>query len=93
MASGTSLATPIFAAMMALKQEQRKKVYGFAPPLFYKTPKAFRDIKPAKPFTILSDLDNYTYVAAVPSTSLVTAVGYDNLTGLGSPSRKFWKLL
>ena len=90
-AGGTSLSSPIFAALMALKQQQRGKVYGFANPLFYSNPHIFYDIKKVKPFLIHQRKGNSAY--AGPNLSLVTTRGYDNITGLGTPGSKFWTVL
>ena len=86
---GTSLACPAFAAMMALKQEQRKKVYGFANPFFYSHPNLFRDVKNGRKFVIKSDGNQR--IIANSDTSLTVARGYDNVTGLGTPGPKFWR--
>ena len=90
-AGGTSLSSPIFAALMALKQQQRGKVYGFANPLFYSNPQVFYDIKNVKPFAIYRG-STVAYYGPFDQ-SLVARRGYDNFTGLGTPGSKFWTVL
>ena len=71
---------------MALKQQQRGKVYGFANPLFYSKPQVFYDIKNVKPFLY----QGYDGFYGGSDQSLVARRGYDNITGLGTPGLKFW---
>ena len=92
-AGGTSLSSPIFAALMALKQQQRGKVYGFANPLFYSKPQVFYDIKNVKPFFIYKSKISKNRYYAGSDLSLVATRGYDNITGLGTPGSKFWTVL
>ena len=90
-AGGTSLSSPIFAALMALKQQQRRKVYGFANPLFYSKPQVFYDIKNVKPFLIYKRSKMRVYAGS--DLNLKATRGYDNITGLGTPGSKFWTVL
>ena len=45
---GTSLASPIFAGIMALANQKAGKSLGFANPLFYANPGAFYDVVSVK---------------------------------------------
>jgi subtilase family serine protease len=86
---GTSLATPLFTAAMALAQQYAGRTFGQANALLYKASKhgAFHDVVPtanlqavALPTEGVVATFNYTG----PENSLATAKGYDNVTGLGS---------
>jgi subtilase family serine protease len=95
---GTSLATPLIAATVALAEQRAGHHIGFANPKFYKVASsAFRDIAPTKvprsiahagvwqdtedPAGLLVQRADGTIV---PHT-LHSAVGFDNVTGLGVP--------
>jgi len=95
---GTSLSSPLFAAMMALADQAAGARHGFANPALYAASpkKAYHDIKP--PATTIAslrtDYANKTNAAngtteALRTTgqtvSLTSAAGYDDSTGLGSP--------
>ncbi len=45
---GTSLASPIFAGIMALADQKAGRPHGFANPLFYANKAAFFDVLPVK---------------------------------------------
>jgi subtilase family serine protease len=86
---GTSLACPLFAATMALAEQNAGHGFGFANPLFYASQTtAFTDVVPNPvPQAIIFPSPGavvVTYDAEVQS--LVTAPGYDNITGLGVPA-------
>ncbi|BDZ51978.1 serine protease [Frondihabitans sucicola] len=88
-AGGTSLATPITAALVATVQQQTKAVVGFANPALYSvaksTPSAFADVLPrAKKVALAySDGHNSYTVTLDTDSSLKTTKGYDFVTGLG----------
>lgn len=91
---GTSLASPITAAQIALVQQGTRQVVGFANPTLYalyKTaPSAFRDVLPIVPkkalaYTSASTGNDYL-VTLDTDTSLTTTKGYDDVTGLGGVS-------
>lgn len=96
---GTSLSSPLFAGVMALAQQKAGKVLGFANPLLYSLKTGVTDVvAPASAMAALrSDFVNgenasggirYTYRALNFDDGLTirTAPGYDDVTGLGSPS-------
>jgi subtilase family serine protease len=97
-AGGTSLATPLFAATVALAEQRAGHRIGFANPKFYRLAgSAFRDITPTKsPQSVASigawqDTENPAGLqvllpdgTTVPHT-LHSAPGFDNVTGLGVP--------
>jgi subtilase family serine protease len=95
---GTSLASPIFAGLMALVDQKAGHPTGFANPLFYAHPGAFYDVASVKTAVArrnfvngvdaadgtvdrLRTFDDYT-----GSTTQHTGPGWDNVTGLGTPS-------
>lgn len=89
---GTSLSCPLFAATMALAQQNAKKKFGFSAPLLYKKRNgSFNDIAPsatpqavALPGGIVATFD-YNRLTIHP------AAGWDNVTGLGTPGPDFLK--
>lgn len=88
---GTSLASPIVAAKMALVQQATGHRIGFANPLLYQQAKtdrgAFHDVtSPATPqaLSYVSAAGNRYLVTQDQGLSLYTAKGYDDLTGVGS---------
>jgi subtilase family serine protease len=95
---GTSLASPLFAGMMALADQAAGKPHGFANPALYaaRTANAFHDISsPTKPVAVIrTNYVNSTNAEGGMETLLRTAdnlaslksvPGYDDSTGLGSP--------
>jgi subtilase family serine protease len=86
---GTSLACPLFAASMALAEQHAHKKLGFANPRLYKArAKAFRDIVPnATPQAVMipSSQGNIIVTIDYAGQAIQTAVGYDNVTGIGAP--------
>ncbi|WP_223694170.1 S53 family peptidase [Leifsonia poae] len=91
---GTSLATPIVAAQIALVQQSTHTSIGFANPTLYGIkrvlPSSFRDVLPLNPtqavaYTSATSGNSYL-VSFDQDTSLKTAKGYDSVTGLGGVS-------
>ena len=96
---GTSLASPLFAGVMALADQKAGFRHGFANPLLYLVSNfgAFRDITPGAQLAAeRSDFRNgvdasgglKTTARTIDSNlqTLHTARGYDNITGLGVPN-------
>jgi subtilase family serine protease len=91
---GTSLASPITAAMMALVQQSTHTRIGFANPTLYAidrvAPALFTDVTPpASPIALAytsTHSGNSYLVTLNTDSSLTTARGYDDVTGLGSVS-------
>jgi subtilase family serine protease len=88
---GTSLATPLAAAKMALVQQQLGHRLGFANPAIYAqakaAPNAFHDVTtPETPqaLSYVSALGNRYLVTLDQGLSLETRPGYDDITGVGS---------
>jgi subtilase family serine protease len=91
---GTSLASPITAAEMALVQQASGRTIGFANPVLYAAAQAdsstFSDVPAqsspvALAYTSAHSGNDYL-VTLGQDTSLQTATGYDNVTGLGELS-------
>jgi subtilase family serine protease len=91
---GTSLASPITAAEMALVQQATGRTIGFANPVLYAAAQAdsstFSDVPAqsspvALAYTSAHSGNDYL-VTLGQDTSLQTATGYDNVTGLGEIS-------
>ena len=91
---GTSLASPLTAALSALVQQSTHTRLGFANPTLYATyraaPTAFSDVRPprspiALAYTSATSGKDYL-VTLDHDTSLTTATGYDDVTGLGAVS-------
>jgi subtilase family serine protease len=91
---GTSLASPMTAAMIALVQQATHSRIGFANPTLYAVdrvlPSAFRDVKPQNPPAALAytgRISGNSYLLTLDrDTSLKTAVKYDDVTGIGGVS-------
>lgn len=88
---GTSLATPMVAAKMALLQQALGRTIGFANPLLYQARRAsastFHDVlPPASPLAVSyqGSSGNRYLVTLNQDTSLTTTKGFDDVTGLGS---------
>ncbi len=91
---GTSLASPITAAMMSVVQQSTRSTIGFANPTVYGlyrvAPALFADVLPANPprtlaYTSAGSGNSYL-ITLDRDSSLTTAKGYDDVTGLGSIS-------
>ncbi len=88
---GTSLASPIAAAQMAIVQQASNSVVGFANPTLYAVnraePGAFRDVlslTPPKALAYTSAVSGNSFLITLgQDSSLTTARGYDNVTGMG----------
>ncbi len=98
---GTSLASPLFAGVMALADQAAGRSHGFANPALYALygTAAFRDIVPGPKTAVArnnfaNDEDTadglLTSVRTFdfPKQSIHTTVGYDTVTGLGVPNGK-----
>ncbi|HEY2509245.1 MAG TPA: hypothetical protein VGI39_00180, partial [Polyangiaceae bacterium] len=86
---GTSLATPLFTATIALAQQKAGKRFGSINALLYKASKsgAFRDVMPVPDQAAAmypGSITTFDYHG--PENSLATAKGFDNVTGLGVPN-------
>lgn len=91
---GTSLAAPLTAGQMAVAQQDSGATIGFANPALYSlaqsNPDAFNDVQPpagpaALAYTSRTSGNRYL-VSLDHDTSLATAKGYDDVTGVGSMS-------
>lgn len=100
---GTSLASPLFAGIMALADQAAGTPHGFANPLFYRNQSAFTDVvSPASTVAVVrtnyvNSVDATAGLAYVLRTanqtlSLQTTPGYDDVTGLGSPTASILNL-
>jgi subtilase family serine protease len=98
---GTSLASPIFAGLMALADQAAGAPHGFANPLFYANAGEFYDV-----LSVKTAVARRNYVNGVDSSdgtvdrlrtfddysgspSQHTGAGWDNVTGLGTPTGIF----
>ena len=98
---GTSLASPIFAGLMALADQEAGHAHGFANPLFYANAGSFNDILPVNTAAARANYNNGVDASAGSSYHLrtfndysgsptqSTAAGWDNVTGLGTPNGIF----
>ena len=98
---GTSLACPIFAGLMALADQAAGEAHGFANPLFYANPRAFYDVVSVKTAVARRNYVNgvddangttdhlRTFDDYSGSPTQHTNTGWDNVTGLGTPSQTF----
>lgn len=86
---GTSLASPLYAAMIADIQQKTGTVIGFANPLLYSlaasAPSTFVDILPrATPYAVAYSNATTSYLVTLGlDSSLPVTKGYDTVTGLG----------
>ena len=88
---GTSLASPLVAAQMALVQQMTGVTVGFANPAIYALHRAVpsipRDVSDtnAFPLAFTSPVTGFSYlVTGNRDTSLAVTPGYDDVTGLGA---------
>jgi subtilase family serine protease len=99
---GTSLSSPLFAGIMALADQSAGKPYGFANPVFYSklASGGTHDVTdPSVTVAVVrTDYTNtvdasagrvYSLRTMNRTTSLRTTPGYDDVTGLGTPSSGF----
>jgi subtilase family serine protease len=99
--SGTSLACPLIAGLVADAQQGQKSPFGFIDPLLYRLAgtRAFHDILPVTASLPEQDRDAYIQGSGLNPTDVdvfdtqarrytqqVTAKGYDTMTGLGTPN-------
>ena len=111
-AGGTSMSTPLFAAVQALTSEAQHTRLGFANPRIYalageqyagtsSRPAAFRDVTAEHDGAAVvrtdyvngvSPADGLTYSLRSfdDDTSLQTTTGWDDVTGVGSPSPAYY---
>jgi subtilase family serine protease len=102
---GTSVASPIFAGLMALADQKAGHAHGFANPLLYDNPAAFYDVVSVKTAVARRNFVNgvdssagtvdrlRTFDDYSGSPTQHTAVGWDNVTGLGTPGSAFLSLI
>jgi len=102
---GTSLASPIFAGLMALADQKAGHAHGFANPLFYNNPPAFYDVVSVKTAVARRNFVNgvdagagtvdrlRTFDDYSGSPTQHTGIGWDNVTGLGTPGSAFLSLI
>lgn len=103
---GTSLSSPIMAGIMALADQAAGHAHGFANPLFYSLAgsASFHDIvNPASTLAVVranynNSVDasaglNYRLRTLNQTLSLKTTPGYDDVTGLGTPTSSFLNAL
>jgi subtilase family serine protease len=102
---GTSLASPIFAGLMALADQKAGHPHGFANPLFYANPTAFYDVDSVKTAVARRNFVNgvdatsgtrdflRTFDDYSGSPTQHTGPGWDNVTGLGTPGVSFLNLI
>lgn len=98
---GTSLASPIFAGLMALADQKAGSPHGFANPLFYANAGSFNDILSIKTAVARRNFVNGVDASAGTvdrlrtfddysgSPTQHTGTGWDNVTGLGTPNGIF----
>ena len=98
---GTSLSSPIFTGLMALADQSAGHPHGFANLLFYQHPEAFFDVQSVKTAAARRNFNNSVDASAGTSDFLrtfddytgsptqKTTPGWDNVTGLGTPSSRF----
>jgi subtilase family serine protease len=99
---GTSLASPLMAGIMALADQAKGRPHGFANPALYALAgsTAFHDVtSPASTVaTVRADYANsvdasagilYSLRTFNQTLSLKTTAGYDDVTGLGTPTGAF----
>ncbi|MEY9942864.1 protease pro-enzyme activation domain-containing protein [Streptacidiphilus sp. MAP5-3] len=96
---GTSLACPMFSAMEALAMQESGSAFGFANPVLYKlngtssfhdvtdSPAALGGHHPA--FEGADQAGNPALYLMAKDSSLTAGQGYDDTTGLGSPTADF----
>ena len=98
---GTSLASPLTAAQIAIVQQATRTSIGFANPTLYGLdrilPSAFRDVQPQNPTRALvytSARSGNSYLISLDQdTSLKTTRQYDAVTGIGGVSFELLSLL
>jgi subtilase family serine protease len=98
---GTSLSSPIFAGLMALADQKAGRHLGFANPLFYANAGQFYDVQSVKTAVARRNFVNgvdgtagtadflRTFDDYSGSPTQHTGPGWDNVTGLGTPTGIF----
>jgi subtilase family serine protease len=98
---GTSLASPIFAGLMALADQKAGAPHGFANPAFYANASSFYDVLSVKTAVARRNYNNSVDATAGTvdrlrtfddysgSPTQHTSTGWDNVTGLGTPNGVF----
>jgi len=97
---GTSLSSPIMAGIMALADQAKGSAHGFANPVFYAnaTSGAFYDVLHQSGAVVRVNYNNsvdataglaYRLRTFDQGLSLRTTAGWDDITGLGSPTSAF----
>jgi subtilase family serine protease len=98
---GTSLASPIFAGIMALVDQSAGHPHGFANPMFYAHQNGFYDVTSVKTAVARRNFNNGINADAGTADKLRTLddysgsraqsthAGWDDVTGLGTPSAAF----
>jgi subtilase family serine protease len=98
---GTSLSSPIFAGLMALADQSAGHPHGFANPMLYAHPEAFYDVQSVKTAVARRNFNNSVDASAGTADVLRTfddysgsptqhtSVGWDDVTGLGTPGTGF----
>lgn len=88
--AGTSVASPLFAGLEALADQAAGRPHGFINPLLYLlhgTGIVHDDVNLPGPVAVEFALNGTTYLDTLQQdTSLTATPGYDDQTGLGSPS-------
>jgi subtilase family serine protease len=99
---GTSLSSPIFAGLMALADQASGAPHGFANPLFYAVGGTLYDVQSVKTAVARRNFNNSVDASAGTSDRLRTFddysgsptqhtnPGWDNVTGLGTPTSSFF---
>jgi subtilase family serine protease len=85
---GTSLSCPLFVGIQALASQNRRFPIGFANPLLYVLglAHAFRDVTaPSSPVAMMTQ-SGRSLLTMGQDSSLTATKGYDDTTGLGTPS-------
>jgi subtilase family serine protease len=97
---GTSLASPVFAGIMAIADQAAGRAHGFANPALYRLygSKALYDPKPVSGLGVVrvdyangvdaadGELTSLRSIDVEVGTILRTRSGYDDITGIGSPN-------
>ena len=85
---GTSLSSPLFAGVMALAQQHSKRTFGFANALLYSASSkgAFTDALPLSSPQAVAIEQGVVATFGFDQLSIHTTLGYDDVTGLGSPN-------
>lgn len=85
---GTSLACPVFAGIQALASQGLKHRIGFANPVLYRLAgsRAYHDVAPQRSPVAVTNPSGSYLVTFDKDSSLYTAKGYDQVTGVGSPN-------